>query len=91
MAKQLANLDSDITTKGRDLSKRIERALKKEVFYPIAELVSGASNQYIRSNHTKCPSCNHDWSLETTFGKVFNFKCDKCLLLGYELTTYGVK
>ncbi|WP_392506106.1 hypothetical protein ACE5D9_06950 [Rickettsia sp. 2024-CO-Wats] len=55
MEKQLAELDSDISIKGRKISKRIQKCLKKKVFYPIAEPVSG--NSYARSNYSNCPSC----------------------------------
>ncbi|WP_041471819.1 DUF2310 family Zn-ribbon-containing protein [Rickettsia africae] len=83
MEKQLAELDSDISIKGRKMNKRIQKCLKKKVFYPIAALVSG--NSYARSNYSNCPSCKKDWQFKTTFPEIFDYKCNKCLLLGYEL------
>ncbi len=83
MEKQLAALDSDISIKGRKMSKRIQKCLKKKVFYPIAAPVSG--NSYARSNYSNCPSCKTDWQFKTTFPEIFDYKCNKCLFLGYEL------
>ncbi|AAY61833.1 DUF2310 family Zn-ribbon-containing protein [Rickettsia felis] len=83
MERQLAELDSDISIEGRKISKRIQKCLKKKVFYPIAEPISG--NSYARSNYSNCPSCKKDWQLKTTFHEIFDYKCNKCLLLGYEL------
>ena len=54
MERQLAELDSDISIEGSKISKRIQKCLKKKVFYPIAEPVSG--NSYARSNYSNCPS-----------------------------------
>lgn len=83
MEEQLAKLNSDISIKGRKISKRIQKSLKKKVFYPLAEVVSKGS--YIRSNYSNCPSCEKNWQLKTTFHKIFDYKCNKCFLLGYEL------
>jgi len=85
MEKQLSELDSDISIKGRKISKRIQKSLKKKVFYPIAEPVSG--NSYARSDYSNCPSCKKNWQLKTTFHRIFDYKCNKCLLLGYELNS----
>lgn len=83
MERQLAELNSDISIEGRKISKRIQKSLNKKVFYPIAEVVSRGS--YVRSNYSNCPSCDKNWQLKTAFHKIFNYKCNKCLLLGYEL------
>ncbi|WP_231259272.1 DUF2310 family Zn-ribbon-containing protein [Rickettsia canadensis] len=47
----------------------------------MAEPVSG--NSYVRSNYSNCPSCEKDWQLKTIFHRIFDYKCNKCLLLGY--------
>lgn len=83
MVKQLANLDSDISIKGIELAKRIENILEKKVFYPLAEPIR--DGKYIRSNSLQCPSCLEDWSLQKTFLRIFDFKCNHCFLLGYVL------
>ncbi|MFV9936727.1 MAG: DUF2310 family Zn-ribbon-containing protein [Rickettsia endosymbiont of Haemaphysalis japonica] len=80
MEKQLAALDSDISIKGRKISKRIQKYFKKKVFDPIAEPISG--NSYARSNYSNCPSCKKDWQFKTTFHEIFDYKCNKCVLLG---------
>ncbi|WP_256621174.1 DUF2310 family Zn-ribbon-containing protein [Rickettsia sp. TH2014] len=73
MERLLAELDSDISIEGRKISKRIQKCLKKKVFYPIAEPVSG--NSYARSNYSNCPSCKKDWQLKTTFHGIFDYNC----------------
>lgn len=87
MAAQLTKLDSDISIKGVELSKKISNALQKQVFYPLAELKNDQM-KYIRSNYQKCPSCTDDWYLKNPFLNIFSFKCDECSLLGYDLLCY---
>lgn len=86
MVKQLANLNSDISVEGRKISEQIAKHFNKKVFYPLAESWSDKKMKYTRSNHTQCPSCFKDWQLKKEFHNIFNFKCNKCSLLGYELS-----
>ena len=84
MAKQKANLDSDISIEGLKIRQRIENVLNKKVFYPLAEWFR--KGKYARSNYSQCPSCGEDWALQEPFLYIFNFKCNKCFLLGYDLS-----
>ncbi|WP_341792780.1 MULTISPECIES: DUF2310 family Zn-ribbon-containing protein [unclassified Rickettsia] len=86
IAKQLANLNSDISVEGRKVSEQIANHFNKKVFYPLAELWSSKKRKYTRSNYTQCPSCSKDWQLKKEFHNIFDFKCNKCSLLGYELS-----
>jgi predicted nucleic acid-binding Zn ribbon protein len=83
IAKQLSKLDSDISIEGVKISKSIGNILKKNVFYPLAELKHG--NKYVRHNYLQCPCCSKHWKLHKTFLHIFDFKCDHCFLLGYVL------
>ena len=85
MAKQLAKLDSDISIKGFKIRQRVENVLKKKVFYSLAEWCR--NGKYVRSNYLQCPSCTKHWRLPETFLHIFDFKCDKCFLLGYDLNS----
>ena len=84
MAKQKANLDSDISIEGLKIRQRIENVLNKKVFYPLAEWFR--KGKYARSNYSQCPSCGEHWALQEPFLYIFNFKCNKCFLLGYDLS-----
>jgi len=84
MAKQKANLDSDISIEGLKIRQRIENVLNKKVFYPLAEWFR--KGKYARSNYSQCPFCEEHWALQEPFLYIFNFKCNKCFLLGYDLS-----
>ncbi len=72
---ELQKLDSDLTRRGLQLTKRIKHLTKVPVYYYLYR-VGGTSKE--SEHNRRCPSCDGDWRLETPWFGLFDFKCDAC-------------
>ncbi|MEO2280891.1 Zn-ribbon-containing protein [Pseudoalteromonas pernae] len=75
---ELCLLDSSLTRRGLDLSKRIRFLTKKPVYYYLYR-VGGES--LAQEKLRPCPSCGGDWLLDEPWFGLFDFKCDACELV----------
>lgn len=74
---QISEANSELSQKGRDLTKRIEELTQIPTYYYLYRLGSDLTEEQNR----KCPSCQGDWKLHSPLHEIFHFKCDKCRLI----------
>ena len=76
---QLSKINSNLNIEGLNICKNIINLTGKNVYYYLYHYTNKPSikNQLDR----KCPSCGGDWILDEKLFGIFDFKCDKCLLL----------
>jgi predicted nucleic acid-binding Zn ribbon protein len=74
----LQQLNSTLNQQGRQLAKDIARQNTLPVYYA---LYSGSSKDCAGEAEKPCPGCGADWRLATPLLDIFEFKCDRCLLL----------
>ncbi|MDX1538223.1 DUF2310 family Zn-ribbon-containing protein [Arsukibacterium sp.] len=74
----LQQLGSTLNQQGRQLAKDIASHNNLPVYYA---LYSGSSKNCAGEAEKLCPGCGADWRLATPLLDIFDFKCDRCLLL----------
>ena len=77
--RELSNFKSKLTQNGLEICEKIKKLTGKNVYYYLYHYVS-SPKKYIEQNR-KCPSCGNEWLLDKRLFDIFDFKCDKCLLL----------
>jgi predicted nucleic acid-binding Zn ribbon protein len=76
--KQMSDLDSPLTTNGRDLCRRIEKLSGVPTYY---YLYRGNGRSLTAEQGRPCPSCGKKWLLGNPLHDLFDFKCDRCRLV----------
>ena len=74
----LQNLQSPLNQQGRQFAQTLSQRLNKPVYYA---LYRGSSHDCSQEQHRRCPSCNSAWLRPTRLADLFDFQCDRCLLL----------
>ena len=75
---ELCELDSSLTRRGLDLSKRIRYLTKKPVYYYLYRV---GGEGLAQEKQRLCPSCGGQWLLTEPWFGLFDFRCDKCELV----------
>ena len=74
---QISEANSELSQKGRDLTKRIEELTQIPTYYYLYRL----GTNLVEEQNRKCPSCHAEWQLADSLHEIFHFKCDKCRLI----------
>lgn len=74
----LQNLQSPLNQQGRQFAQHLTSLLHKPVYYA---LYRGSSTDCSQEQHRRCPSCQGEWLRPTRLADLFDFQCDRCLLL----------
>ncbi|WP_108650422.1 Zn-ribbon-containing protein [Dongshaea marina] len=75
---ELGTTQSRLFRRGYDLAKRIAYISKTPTYYYLYR-IGGASKEQELAR--LCPRCGGEWRLEQPIHDIFDFKCDKCLLV----------
>jgi predicted nucleic acid-binding Zn ribbon protein len=75
---QLSRVDSGLSADGRELTRKLEIALRLPVYYYLYKHV-GRSDRSERRR--PCPSCGKAWLRDTPLHRIFDFECRRCRLL----------
>lgn len=76
--REMGQLDSSLSKRGRELCSVISQALNTPTYYYLHRY-RGKSDKQERAR--LCPSCGGEWLLEEKLHDKFDFKCDNCKLL----------
>lgn len=76
--EQLSQLNSELLQTGNAIAKTIQQQLNIPV-YQYLYRVGGEGLE--PEQQRRCQSCDGDWRLEQALHGLFDFKCDKCLLV----------
>ena len=76
--EQLSRFDSELSTDGRELARRLENKVRLPVYYYLSKHF-GRSDQAERKR--KCPSCGKAWLRKEPLYRIFDFQCQRCRLL----------
>lgn len=76
---QLSRHDSELSKDGREVAAALEKKTHRPVYCFLSKYFgkSEATEQ-----RRACPSCGGRWLLDEPLHRMFEFKCDKCRLLG---------
>ncbi|NHW78219.1 DUF2310 family Zn-ribbon-containing protein, partial [Escherichia coli] len=72
-------LHSKLNKQGRQLARQLALVNKAPVYYV---LYSGSSTNCKLEADKPCPGCGANWRLQQPLHQLFDFKCDRCRLLG---------
>lgn len=76
--RQLSRHDSDLSSTGRSICRRIEKLTGTPTYYYLCRW-------YARSvpaeRRRRCPSCNRKWLLPEPWHGIYDFRCDRCRLV----------
>jgi predicted nucleic acid-binding Zn ribbon protein len=75
---QLSRFDSELSTDGRELARKLEKKVRLPVYYYLSKHF-GRSDQAERKR--KCPSCGKGWLRKEPLHRIFDFQCQRCRLL----------
>ncbi len=75
---QLSELDSSLTSTGRDICTTMSNATGKPFYY---YLYRASGSDFFTEQQRRCPSCSGAWSTDRSIHNLFDFKCDHCHLL----------
>ncbi len=76
--RALQNLNSQLNRQGRQFAKQLSIKLDKPVYYA---LYRGTSSDCATESQRRCPSCKGEWLRQTPLADIFDFQCDRCLLV----------
>ena len=76
--RALQNLNSKLNRQGRQFAKQLTSKLAKPVYYA---LYRGTSSDCAKESQRLCPSCKGEWLRKTPLADLFDFQCDRCLLV----------
>lgn len=76
--KQMSKINSELSKQGINLCKQITKKTNVPVYY---YLYKGYCRKPKKEQKRKCPCCKKKWLQDKAWHKIFDFKCDKCLLL----------
>lgn len=76
--EQLSRFDSDLSTDGRELARKLETKVLVPVYYYLSKYF-GRSDRTERTR--KCPSCGKAWLRKEPLHRIFDFQCQRCRLL----------
>lgn len=75
---QLSRFDSELSTDGRELARKLEKKVRVPVYYYLYKHY-GRSDQAERKR--ACPSCGSAWLRKEPLHRIFDFQCRRCRLL----------
>src|SRR5262249_33791166 len=75
---QLSRFDSELSTDGRELARKLETKVRVPVYYCLSKHF-GRSDRAERKR--KCPSCGKAWLRKDPLHGIFDFQCQRCRLL----------
>lgn len=75
---QMFKLNSALTKQGLKICRKISKITQKDTYY---YLYKGKSRGIKFEQARVCPSCQEQWLLEQGIHGMFDFMCQKCLLL----------
>jgi len=76
--RELSNLDSELSQRGRDLCLRLASACGRPFYY---YLYRDADSGRTAERRRLCPGCRAAWHLDVPLHDCFDFRCDACALL----------
>ena len=76
---QMLKLDSELTQQGLEICRKISKTTDRNTYYYLHKVEEG--NSISSEKKRLCPSCHKEWLLENDIHRIFDFKCQKCLLL----------
>jgi predicted nucleic acid-binding Zn ribbon protein len=77
--RSLQQLHSKLNRQGRQQARQLEMANQIPVYYA---LYSGSSDNCQKETDKPCPGCGEHWRLSQPLHQLFDFKCQRCRLLG---------
>ncbi len=76
--RALQNLHSKLNRQGRKFAKLFTSKLEKPVYYA---LYRGTSSDCSAESRRRCPNCQGEWLRPSPLADLFDFQCDRCLLV----------
>lgn len=76
--RELSNVDSSLTTRGRAHGARLAASSGRPFYY---YLYRGHGRSHRSEVARRCPGCGGEWHLAQRLHSLFDFKCDRCHLL----------
>ena len=76
--RQLANVDSQLSLRGRHICRAITNATGVSTYY---FLMKSRARSFAAEERRMCPCCGNNWRLEEPLHEIFDFRCDDCALL----------
>ncbi len=76
--RALQSLRSQLNTQGRRLARLLQRHTGKPVYYA---LYRGSSSDCASETSRCCPACGGPWLQAQPWHDLFDFRCDRCLLV----------
>ncbi len=76
--KQMWQHNSDLSKQGIEICEKITKLTKISTYY---YLFNYRRISHKKDMNRKCPCCGGEWILKDELHSLFNFKCDKCLLI----------
>lgn len=74
---QISEVQSPLTTQGRELAALLEAEIEMPVYYYLYRLGQDKNFEHQR----KCPHCGGEWKLPEPLYEIFHFKCERCRLV----------
>lgn len=75
---QMLQFDSALTNHGLEICRKISQMTNKDTYYYLYKW----NSKSIKSEKARmCPSCGEEWLLSQDLHGMFDFRCNKCLLL----------
>jgi len=84
--QQMSNPDSALSQQGRILCNALQAKLKRKVYY---YLHKSRGRSLSDERKRRCPVCHRKWILESTWHKLFHFRCDRCRLVSNIASSLG--
>lgn len=76
--REMGNIDSSLTRRGRDICQKLETGTGLPVYYFLYRYY-GRSARFERER--RCPGCGGEWLLAEPLHDLFDFRCEPCRLL----------
>jgi predicted nucleic acid-binding Zn ribbon protein len=77
--REISNLNSSLSKRGRALCQIIEQLTGKPTYYYLYRYVNARS--FATEQKRLCPSCKGEWLLAAPLHEMFDFCCEPCRLL----------
>lgn len=76
--RALSRHDSDLSTTGREICRRIEERTGTPTYY---YLFRWNARSVVEERRRLCPGCRRKWLLKEPWHDTFHFRCDRCRLI----------